>query len=302
MQRNMIALTILTLIILPIASASLVGDLWSEFTGQATSEEVGLKINVTGGNAPTVEILEGTITDVSAGLNEAPSLTTVSLAVKITGQEGLGNINDSTIWAVFTKSGEETRSISCIRDNPKDTEYSKTFNCNVEMFWWDSPGTWRINASAADINNNYAENTSITFNVGATAGFTAYPEEIIWAAINPGATDETAINWLVLNNTGNIDRALQVNATNLLGETDNTKILLANDFSIDINAGCAGTGMSHLAYTPIAGANLPRGDFRLNDLSTGQEELFFCLNRVGQDITEQTYSTNQEGSWTVKIA
>ncbi len=48
-------------------------------------------------------------------------------------------------------------------------------------------------------------------------------------------------------------------------------------------------------------ANLSRGNFTINDGNTGQEIYYFCIKLAGSDLTSQSYSTANEGSWTIKI-
>ena len=50
-------------------------------------------------------------------------------------------------------------------------------------------------------------------------------------------------------------------------------------------------------------ANLTKGNFSLNDGSTGQEKLYFCLRYAGTELSTQAYSTanNTEWNWIVQI-
>jgi hypothetical protein len=101
---------------------------------------------------------------------------------------------------------------------------------------------------------------------------------------------------------------VQLNTTNLLGETDSSKALYANNFSVGVNTGgsppleCGATTMAASAYTAIGSASLPKGNFTINDGSTGQEQLYFCLKKAGSELTAQSYSTLNQGSWTLKIS
>ena len=105
---------------------------------------------------------------------------------------------------------------------------------------------------------------------------------------------------MTLNNTGNLVRNIEINATNLLGVTDNTKGLYATNFSSHIAPGCEGTGMAHSLFTQVVGATLPTGNYSIAD-GSGQEDLYFCLEAANADLTQQSYSTAEEGAWTLKI-
>jgi hypothetical protein len=168
------------------------------------------------------------------------------------------------------------------------------------MWWFDGAGTWDINASIVDLNDNYKENSTETFSIGATTGFVSSPSSLTWAQINPGAINQEATNPITMNNTGNIARNIEINATNLLGESDNSKALYAENFSVNNAGGCGGTVMSHYIYTPVSAANLPKGNYTIND-GTGQEDIYFCLEEASTTLTQQTYSTSEDGTWIIRI-
>ncbi|MDA3836167.1 MAG: hypothetical protein PF542_00945 [Nanoarchaeota archaeon] len=300
MKINLIYTSILILILLPFATAGLT-DFFDKMTGKATNQPVNLEVSVGGGNAPVITLYDNLMTDVSSGLNEGPLLTSVQMTFSASDSEGRGNINDSTAYLKFTKSGEATRQTGCSLIGGETTTNSANYTCTVDMYWWDAPGTWTINASISDINNNPSSNTTRTFSVGATAGFTSAPNSLTWNTINPGQSNQEANEFITLNNTGNLDRNIQFNATNLKGTTDNTKALYAENFSANTLAGCEGTPLAHLSFQQIIGASLQRGNYTLSD-GTGQENIFICLEAANSDLTQQTYSTTEEGAWTLNIA
>ena len=55
--------------------------------------------------------------------------------------------------------------------------------------------------------------------------------------------------------------------------------------------------------TNITSASLFKGNntWNYNNLTSGQETLFFCLKGVPQDISSQSYSSTGYGSWTIEI-
>ena len=119
--------------------------------------------------------------------------------------------------------------------------------------------------------------------------------------ISPGATNtEATNNPMLMNNTGNLIRNVEVNATNLYGESNPSYALYAMNFTVKTTAGCGGTAMASQAYTQVSGASLPVGNYTLGD-TTGQEELYYCLDSANSNLIAQSYSTNQAGAWTVKI-
>lgn len=284
-------------ILLPFASAGL-SDWFGKLTGKVTSQPVDLQIMIGGGNAPTILVLNGSMTDLSFGPNEAPLSTPITIQFLAYDAEGSGNINDSSAKIEFLKAGEITRSNLCSKVSSNAT--TNIYECLVNMYWWDAPGEWNIKAQIEDLNNNVATDQNKTFSVGGTTGFVAAPLTISWGEINPGTTQVQANNSIIMNNTGNLARNLEVNSTNLIGLSDSTKAIYANNFSINTINACGGTQMQHLNFIQISGANLGRGNYTLND-GTGQEEIFFCIETIGSELTQQTYSTSQEGAWTMKI-
>jgi hypothetical protein len=170
------------------------------------------------------------------------------------------------------------------------------------MWWWDATGIWTINAFIQDLSGNTVSNNSATFSIGATNGVLASPSFINWSQIAPSATNALANNDpLLMNNTGNQNRNINVNATDLVGETTPSKALYAENFSVNSVDGCEGTAMVKNVYTNVAGSNLPKGNYTKSD-GTGQEQLYFCMEAANSDLTAQYYSTSSTGAWTAQIS
>lgn len=291
-------LVLVLLLIIPFASAGTFSNLWNQITGRATTSPVTLNISVGAGNSPTIWNVTK-ITDVSGGLNEGPAPTYVIINFSVTDADGIGNINDSSARVNLSKSGETSRiNSSCARWQASGN--SANYTCNMTMYWWDGVGNWVVNVTIKDLNGNYAENSTITLTVGSTSGFVSGPSSLTWATISPGATNTLANNNLRLNNTGNVVKNVQINATDLVGESTSSKQLGANNFSIANTSSCTGAAMSNYVYTAVS--TLPIGNYSLNDGSSGQKDLYFCLTSANSDLTMQAYSTLSKGTWTVKIA
>lgn len=254
----------------------------------------------TGISSAEIEIYKNLMTDISIGLNEGPLSTFVSIKFQATHSIGFQRFVDSTAKIEFLKSGEELRNITCSRLENESSIKSANYTCIISMQFWDAPGTWKINASIQDNTNNYYEDSSQTFIVGATSGFFLSKSSIEWDELNPGAKNIIAKNSLILNNIGNIQKNIEINSTNLAGTTDSSKKIFANDFSIDTQVSCIGTIMQNHSFVAIQNALLTKGDYRIND-STAKEELFICLIQTPEDLTQQQYSTNTEGAWVIRI-
>jgi DNA-directed RNA polymerase specialized sigma24 family protein len=258
------------------------------------------------------------MTDLSNGPTEN-TFTNVVINFTVYDSNGASDLNDSTAMINFTKTNEDLRqNLSCI--NYQSSGNYANFTCNVPMWWWDGSGSWDITAYIEDNSQNSIINDSSYFYVGLRTAFIVGPSILEWSGISPGGINKTSNNdALLLNNTGNdvIDIGnIEINSTNLLGETNPSYGLWSGNFSVDWQTGgescigaacleCAGTQMNLSSgnYVNIGVANLTKGNYTINDGYTGQEELYFCLRVIGSELADinQAYSTSNQGAWTIRI-
>ncbi len=113
--------------------------------------DITIDVTAPSNTAPqVVTVNNDTMTNVLNGPNEGPSLTDVRINVTVYDAEGFTDINMSNTRINFSLSGEPVRSnTSCISSANYSTNYAN-FTCTVTMYWFDSPGTWTINATASD--------------------------------------------------------------------------------------------------------------------------------------------------------
>ena len=308
-KRLFIVLLISLILIVPFVSAGFFQNAWNKITGKASdTANVDLNISVTSGPP----VIYAVYNDTSAiTLTDAPAPTFVVVNFSVTDPDGAINLVNSTAAINFTKSGEELRynSTCAVKDFAGD--YAN-FTCNVTMWWWDATGLdWRIYANISDLGGNIGVNDSQYLTVNTLTGFVMYPSELNFASMVAGSTNQTPTNHLALNNTGNVDITsgnVQINATDLVGETDHDKFLWAGNFSaspytggnIECNITASATSMVNLSYTGVANTVLSAGNYTKND-GTAQEDVYLCLRQVGVELTEQQYSTDQFGAWTVHV-
>jgi hypothetical protein len=288
------------LLIIPFSSAGF-SDWYAKITGELTTHNVNLNISVTAGSAPTIDhIWNETMTDISSsGTTEGPAPTYIMINFTASDADNYLNLDDTSAVINFTRAGTTRQNASCVRMGGSGNDANYT--CNVTMWWWDATGSWKIQAYIKDLNGNSVTNSSANFSIGTTFGVVASPSTLTWSAISPSATNQKATNNpLLLNNTGNIVRNLEVNATNLLGETTPAKALYAANFSMNIADACEGTALVADVFTGASGETLPAGNYTLNN-GDGQEQLYFCLEAANSDLTQQYYSTAARGAWTTKI-
>lgn len=289
---------------LGLVSAGLL-DIFDKITGRATDRPVNLSLSAANRppqivyvDSPTVTMTEDSFVDVLFYFTVYEPDKTFTL-------------NFSTDVANFSKPGEVTReNLSCafVGDIDPSQKYGN-FSCTIRMWYFDGPGAWNITVAISDNSWNNATNTTQIATVNQLTAFVQSPDLLTWATFSPNSYNLTSTNDpLLLNNTGNANiTALSINATDLVGETDSNYSIYSGNFSVHINQGgsppaeCGGTLMEHYNFKNVTSGLLPKGNHSVNDGNTGQEQLYYCLTYAGNELTQQTYSTLTEGSWTVKI-
>jgi hypothetical protein len=286
------------------ASAGWVDWVKQTITGKATSQTFDLNITV---GAPSIYAVYN-LSDYLPIQEEG--FTELEINFSVYAPSGSGNLNHSSSKVNISFPGEDLReNVSC---NPYESggDYAN-YTCNITMWWWDINETWTINAYIEDNAGSSAINTSATQDIGQTRAFKGGPTPLTWPGISPGDSNKTSNNDpYLMNNTGNVPIAssiLKINSTNLRGEITPTEALWAGNFSVGWNTGgsppaeCGGTSMVYTTYTALSIANLSKGNYTINDGSTGQERLYFCLKEIGAELSTQAYSTANESGWTVDI-
>jgi len=308
-KQIIIFLSIFTLLVIPLASAGFF-DWYKKVTGEAVSQ-VDLNISVGGGTVPVITF----ITNLTAvTLTEGPSTTAIYVNFTATDADGAGNLDDSTAAINFTRTGETTRYNSTCTELVSSGNEAN-YSCVVTMYWFDEAGAWTINASIADFSSNVVYNDTSTVTLNTLTGFSSSPSVLTFSTINAGSSNNSASNNpLLLNNTGNQAIAyggVKINATNLVGETTSSLALYSGNFSVgnltgsseECDSGGTTASLMNVSsgnFANVAGAILGRGDFTIND-GTAQEQLYVCLTYAGSELTQQAYSTAQEGSWTIEM-
>ncbi len=293
------------------ASAKLSG-LWNKITGRVTSQSVNLNITVAN-TAPQI---------VNVTVIPAQSITEnsfVNIAVNFTAYDadGFANLQVSGGRGNLTRAGEATRyNTTCNQISTYATSFAN-YSCTIHLWYYDQAGQWNVSVGVNDSSNAFAQNITTNFSLGSTSAFVIAPTSLTWASVSSGATNQTSNNDpLLLNNTGNADVTtgnLQMNATDLDGETDSAVSLYARNFTIGNNTGSSAecdfstatynaTAMSRGIFTALNLTNLSRGNYSLNDGRTAVEQIYFCLRLAGTELSSQAYSTTNEGAWTIKIA
>jgi len=306
--KLLIFVGILVLLIVPLISAGILSDFWSDvkekigkITGYAEFGEASVNITI-GNNPPTIDWVE-----VITSKNPTDdSTTSIPFNFTATDADGYTNINISTAESRFQLAGETTRSnLSCVNWSQSGNDVN--FTCNISMWYFDKADTdWIINVTIKDINDASGENSSTVFQYNSLLGMKMSPTALEWDEVGLATTNEGSNNDpILINNTGNDGPvSIKVTALNLQGEETTTQYIYANNFTVEnASEGCGGTAMSNATSINVTSAILYRGNNSLshNNATSGQEQTYYCLKGVPQDIDPQSYSSVAYGTWTITV-
>ena len=306
-----IFLLVFVILAFPSVSASIaewVSNVRGGITGRATSQTFTTNISI-GNTAPNI-----TYITINSSISPTED-TTTTIIVNFTAwdSDGISNLDTKGGKVNFTKTGEAVRSntTACLQTATWGTYYAN-YTCTTYMWYFDASGTWNVTALVNDSSGGVAQNQSVTFTYNQLSAFTAQPASLTWASLSPSQTNQTSNNDpLVLNNTGNKNITsgnVQINATNLRGETDSSKAIWAGNMSVAILTGssieCNENTNQTAAFSPglftnATNATLMVGNHSVSDV--GNRNLYFCIRTIGSELSSQSYSTSNEGSWTIKI-
>lgn len=311
LKKSGLVLIVLILFLVPVVNAGFFGWLKEKLTGRATS--VTSVANVTVGNtAPT-------ILNVSAVANKDPveaGANKITFETYVNDVDGSGNIQ--AVMAEFQEGNIRRVNRSCYNIGDFNST-SRRFQCTVDLYWFDSNTAWTVNATVYDAatatGSGTNTSTSFTFNslkafvMGVSSGSST---GLTWPTVSLRDTNTASNNDpLLLNNTGNANiSASNINVTgyNLIGETTNTQYLPVVNMSVHFTTGSSvectgGIALTNATATIVTSANMTKGNYTVNDGTTGQEQLYFCLKNVlsSTSTAQQSYSTAGGSAWTVTI-
>ncbi len=291
--KKILVFSILSLCLISLVSAGLFGS----FTGKATSQNTDANVEI-GNTAPIIYYVEdvGTITPTEDGT------TSVEFHFYANDSDGNTNLNDSSAKLQVNLTGETTRyNYSCVAVNDIGS-YGRNYSCTIEMWYFDNNGDWTVNATINDINGALATNTSQILAYDELTAFVMDPTSLNWTGLSIDNIDVPADNHpILMNNTGNDEKDVNVTGINLPGVVDNTKIIYAENFTANNISASDGTGLNNATSVQIVNAYLNRGNYSINNNVTGQEQLYFYIEALNSDLISQNYSTSGSQPWEVSI-
>jgi len=276
-------------------------------TGKATSQPTNVTVSVAGRDQCQVTY----VSPISPVNPVELSSTTVTFNVHVYDKNGMNDINKSAVFANFTYSlnGNKYRATvsncSWINNIPPRTA---NFSCSIDMWYWDSNGQWDINVRGNDIGNKTpCYNTTTNFQYNQLKALVIYPTTLTWDTLVPEATNQTSNNDPTLvNNTGNYNGSVSITGINLLGETDTSEAIFAENFTVGLTTGagypeCGASATQLINGTLVSIANSNSNPGNLSEGSgAGQSNYYYCIPEVPL-VSSQVYSTLNGGSWIISF-
>jgi len=306
--KKIIFVGILSVFVVLVASSFVTAGFGDWFknvvTGKATTGAEDLNLTI-GNNAPR-------IIAVFPNTPIVPTENTVSIfKVNFTVEDpnGAFQIDNTTAIVTANFSGSffpDRFNATCSTDGEPYAINFQNFTCDVEMQFFDNATLYGVNVTISDTLGASAENFTTTFTYNQLTAFVLAPDALTFPGIDVESVQTQSDNDpTLMNNTGNDDIAvgsIDVTAINLLGESIPSETIFAENFTINVADACSGTAMVNETATAVAGALMRNGNHSANDGTAGQEELFYCLEALNNDLSAQSYSTANAGAWTVLIS
>ena len=292
---------LIVLLTISFISAGFFDTLKKTITGKASSQLTNMSITVSGVNPAVIEL----VSYISDTLPTEGTNRSVVFYVTMYDANGVSDLNDSSVRANFSKAGEVTRNSSACTLVADIDANRANYSCNVNIQYWDEIGAWNVTVEGNDLGNKTtAINGSRSFNISQLKALVISPASLTWPAISPNATNQTSDNDpTTINNTGNFNGTIDVNAINLLGESDESYSLPARNFTVGLTSGggnpeCGGTAMVNATSTTVTSSVSNTGNLSLGS-GVGQEQFYYCLIHVPANLSSQIYSTTTGGGWTI---
>jgi hypothetical protein len=136
------AFILLVLLIIPSTSAGF-PDWIKTITGKIGSQPTNVSITVAGSNLAQIIYVES-ITSINP---IESSSKTITFNVTMYDPDGVADLNDTSVNASFSMTGETTRYDSlCSWEQDVDSN-SANYTCSIDMMYWDGNGDWNIDVA-----------------------------------------------------------------------------------------------------------------------------------------------------------
>lgn len=302
--KVIIFLGIFVLLVIPLTNAGFF-DWFKTITGKASSQPTNVSVTISGSNQAVVTMIKmldsNNYNPFQSGKRNLTAIVTIYDA------DGVADINDSSVRANFSKSGEEFRlNSSCGLVVDLADGNSANFSCTIPLWYWDGLGIWTVMASGNDLGNKVrAHNTSVdnNFTYVILKSMVISPNALTWSSAVPLSTDQKADNHpTYVNNTGNYNSTINLTAIDLVGESIQAESLNASNFTAGVENNCDTTGVNSTILvnaTAVDMNNSAGNRGNLSNLISGFELLYYCIPKV-PSLSSQAYSTLNSASWTIE--
>jgi len=305
MRNKKIIYSIFLLFVIVLISLSFTSaGFWDKLTGKAATNST--TANVTLSNTPPVV---DSVTPIAAVNPTEANMVSVYFYFTATDSDGIDDLNNNSAVAQFNLSGETDRvDLNCgVVGALSSTRVN--YSCNVSLWYWDGAGSWTVNATIADNSGVTANNMTTHLTYNSLTAIQMNPDAALtWASVAITATQTLADdNPIEINNTGNYDVSsgnVQVNASDLDGDTTAGEWIGASNFTAMGLNSCGGTTLVNYTTTGISFTILPGGNNTIDakDDSSGQEQVYFCLESMVDSLSKQSYSTTSGfGAWIIGV-
>ncbi len=302
-EEIIICISIILILISPIISADLFGWIKKTITGRLSSQPTNVSVTISGTTQCIVEHISSNITYTPT---EAGS-TAILFYVTMYDADGVNDLDDSSVKANFTMTGEEVRlNDSCVKIGADLDAYRANYSCTVNMLYWDGNGQWNITVSGNDLGNQTAAiNTTKNFTYSLLKAMVINPTGITFPSMSPGDTNVNSSNDPTeVNNTGNYNGTINITGYDLLGATDASEVINASNFTAGIENECDVTGVNATFLINSTSVTINNTIANRGNLSAGsnkgQELVYYCIPGVPTPLSSQSYETNVSGfAWTI---
>ncbi|MDP2908641.1 MAG: hypothetical protein Q8N77_02430, partial [Nanoarchaeota archaeon] len=241
------------------------------------------------------------ISDVPAVTLSEGLVTPVEFSFVLDDQDGISDLVNESVEANFSKEGDTTRwNTTCLAVVEGTNATAQNYTCTIDMQYWDGDGTWTADVQGGDEEFNVSKQETFTVNTLTAVNISA--TTLSWAQLFVGSIDNMmSTAELNITNIGNQNLTnITLQGINLIGETTNTVWIPAANFTSSWGVRGCDAGAWLINDTDMQINSDSALDFGPGNLVTTNNATHVCMEEIGQDITQQSYSTAGDvEDWTI---
>jgi hypothetical protein len=249
-------------------------------------------INLTIGNiVPTIP----QVYSISAITLNGGTTKLVTIIFNASDDNGYGDLDISTAQVSLSKGGEITRTSSyCVAI--ENYTLISTISCDITMQFYDSEGSWIINASISDLASEEAINDTTTATINALDYVTQDVTYVKWISATLDTNDNEADNTITLTNGGNqLYPNFDITGQNATGQVF-SDLINANQFSVDNETGKTSGQIYMESNTPVDVSSKLSLNSKGNSVT---EQIFFYVD-IQSGIRADNYLS--DSAWAIQVS